>query len=201
MRTDKIRKIILANPNLDWGLFDIKGVPVSDTRLIDIVETDESSNSLSWWNDERKAHIHSQMNDRHLRILEEMIAGDNYSYGTVYRRMRKGKSMAELRTDGYAGCLRTPKGGSSKQIVIQAGKGDWKVRLLTPREYARLQGVRDSFILPDNANKGYYAMGDAVCVPVIEFIAEQILNPVYEAAQKSEPVILEKAAEYMRQAV
>jgi len=201
MRTEKIRKIILANPHLEWGLFDIKGVPVSDTRLIDIVETDESSNSLSWWNDERKAHIHSQMNDRHLRILEEMIAGDNYSYGTVYRRMRKGKSMAELRTDGYAGCLRTPKGGSSKQIVIQAGKGDWKVRLLTPREYARLQGVRDSFILPDNANKGYYAMGDAVCVPVIEFIAEQILNPVYEAAQKSEPVVLEKAAEYMRQAV
>ena len=201
MRTEKIRKIILSNPDLDWGLFDIKGVPVSDTRLIDIVETDESSNSLSWWNDERKAHIHSQMNDRHLRILEEMVAGDNYSYGTVYRRMRKGKSMAELRTDGYAGCLRTPKGGSSKQIVIQAGKGDWKVRLLTPREYARLQGVRDSFILPDNANKGYYAMGDAVCVPVIEFIAEQILNPVYEAAQKSEPVVLEKAAEYMRQAV
>ena len=85
--------------------------------------------------------------------------------------------------------------------MIQAGKGDWKVRLLTPREYARLQGVRDSFILPDNANKGYYAMGDAVCVPVIEFIAQHILNPVYEAAQKSEPVILEKAAEYMRQAV
>ena len=201
MRTEKIRKIILANPHLEWGLFDIKGVPVSDTRLIDIVETDESSNSLSWWNDERKAHIHSQMNDRHLRILEEMVAGDNYSYGTVYRRMRKGRSMAELRTDGYAGCLRTPKGGSSKQIVIQAGKGDWKVRLLTPREYARLQGVRDSFILPDNANKGYYAMGDAVCVPVIEFIAEQILNPVYEAAHKTEPVILDKAAEYMRQAV
>ena len=201
MRTQKIRKIILANPDLDWGLFDINCNPVSDTRLIDIVETDESSNSLLWWNDERKAHIHSQMNDRHLRILEEMIAGDSYSYGTVYRRMRKGKSMAELRTDGYAGCLRTPKGGSSKQIVIQAGKGGWKVRLLTPREYARLQGVRDSFILPDNANKGYFAMGDAVCVPVIEFIAEHILNPIYEAAQKSAPVILEPAPEYLRQAV
>lgn len=201
MRTEKIRKIILANPDLDWGLFDIDCSPVSDTRLIDIVETDESSNGLRWWNDERKAHIHSQMNERHKLILEEMIAGENYSYGTVYRRMRKGKSMAELRTDGYAGCLRTPKGGSSKQILIQAGKGDWKVRLLTPREYARLQGVRDSFILPENANKGYFAMGDAVCVPVIEFIAENILNPIYEVAQKQASIIPESETEYLRQAV
>ena len=201
MRTEKIRKIILANPDLDWGLFDIDCSPVSDTRLIDIVETDESSNGLRWWNDERKAHIHSQMNERHKLILEEMIAGENYSYGTVYRRMRKGKSMAELRTDGYAGCLRTPKGGSSKQILIQAGKGDWKVRLLTPREYARLQGVRDSFILPENANKGYFAMGDAVCVPVIEFIAENILNPIYEVAQKQASIIPESETEYLRHAV
>jgi len=51
---------------------------------------------------------------------------------------------------------------------------------LTPREYARLQGVRESFILPENTNKGYFAMGDAVCVPVIEFIAKQILNPLFD---------------------
>jgi DNA (cytosine-5)-methyltransferase 1 len=93
--------------------------------------------------------------------------------------MRYGKSMAELRTDGVAGCLRTPRGGSSKQILICAGKGSWSVRLLTPREYARLQGVRDTFLLPDNANKGYFAMGDAVCVPVIRFIAENILEKIY----------------------
>lgn len=62
---------------------------------------------------------------------------------------------------------------------MRAGKGDWKVRLLTPREYARLQGVRDCFKLPNNANKGYFAMGDAVCVPVIEYIAENILDYLY----------------------
>lgn len=33
--------------------------------------------------------------------------------------------MAELRTDGIAGCLRTPRGGSSKQILVRAGNGGW----------------------------------------------------------------------------
>ena len=89
--------------------------------------------------------------------------------------------MAELRTDGLAGCLRTPKGGSSKQILIEAGKGEWRARFMTAREYARLQGVRDSFKLPINSNAGYFAMGDAVCVPVIEYIAENYLNLAYDA--------------------
>ncbi len=124
------------------------------------------------------------MSIAHQKTLNSMIENNKYSYGTVYRRMRKGKSMAELRTDGKAGCLRTPRGGSSKQILVRAGNKHWDVRLLTPREYARLQGVRDNFTLPDNANKGYFAMGDAVCVPVIEFISEHILLPLYEKSQR-----------------
>jgi DNA (cytosine-5)-methyltransferase 1 len=44
-----------------------------------------------------------------------------------------------------------------------------------------LQGVRDSFLLPENMNKSFFAMGDAVCVPVIEFLANQVLSPTHEA--------------------
>jgi len=179
LRSDTIKKIILSSESLNWALFDIELPTKSATRLTDVIEVEISDNSSLWWNKERQDHVFQQMSDNHKLILKEMIEGADYSYGTVYRRMRKGKSMAELRTDGYAGCLRTPRGGSSKQIVIRAGKGDWKVRLLTPREYARLQGVRDSFKLPSNPNKGYFAMGDAVCVPAIEFIAENILDHLY----------------------
>ena len=179
LRSEKIKNIILSNEALNWGLLDIEVPAKSDSRLSDVIETEIAEDSTLWWNDERQNHVFHQMSDNHQLTLKKMIEGDTYSYGTVYRRMRKGKSMAELRTDGYAGCLRTPRGGSSKQIVIRAGKGDWKVRLLTPREYARLQGVRDCFKLPSNANKGYFAMGDAVCVPVIEYIAENILDVLY----------------------
>ncbi len=178
-RSGKIKKIVLSNEDLNWALFDIPTIRKSSTRLPDIIDKEIPNNSELWWNQERQMHLYSQMSASHKSILNSMIDSPQISYGTVYRRMRKGVSTAEMRVDGYAGCLRTPRGGSSKQIVIQAGKGDWKVRLLTPREYARLQGVRDSFIMPENVNKGYFAMGDAVCVPVIEFISENILERLY----------------------
>lgn len=179
LRSEKIKNIILNSPSLNWGLLDFDLPKKSTIRLADIIDNRIADNSNLWWHEDRRNKLYEQMSINHKLVLNEMLQGSTFSYGTVYRRMRKGKSMAELRTDGFAGCLRTPKGGSSKQIVIRAGKGEWNVRLLTPREYARLQGVRDSFILPNNTNKGYFAMGDAVCVPVIEFISENILDKIY----------------------
>ncbi|EMX0221668.1 DNA (cytosine-5-)-methyltransferase [Vibrio fluvialis] len=184
LRSNKLRAIIEKSNNLNWGLFNLSAPAPTQQRLRDVVE-DIPLTSKRWWDAERKEHLYNQMSDNHKAALNSMIKSLENQYGTVYRRMRKGKSMAELRTDGFAGCLRTPRGGSSKQIIIQAGQGDWSVRLLTPREYARLQGVRDSFVLPENDNKGYFAMGDAVCVPVIEYIAENILEKVYGEAIKA----------------
>lgn len=181
LRSEKVKNIILRNEALNWALFDIAPPKKTNFKLSDIIETEISDSSKLWWVEERKNHLFNQMSEGHQAILNQMISYKDFSYGTVYRRMRKGKSMAELRTDGYAGCLRTPRGGSSKQILVRAGRDRWDVRLLTPREYARLQGVRDCFRLPENANKGYFAMGDAVCVPVIEFISEKILEPLYQS--------------------
>lgn len=179
LRSDQIKNLILNNEELNWGILNLPSPKKSSLRLADIIDNNIPDDSTLWWSEERKEHLYEQMSENHQLVLYKMVQGAVYSYGTVYRRMRKGKSMAELRTDGFAGCLRTPKGGSSKQIVIRAGKDRWNVRLLTPREYARLQGVRETFKLPSNSNKGYFAMGDAVCVPVIEYIAENILDKVY----------------------
>lgn len=87
-----------------------------------------------------------------------------------------GEGLTDSSETGH-GCLRTPRGGSSKQILIQAGLGKWSVRLLTPREYARLQGVPDSFRLPDAENPALFAMGDAVCVPLIAWLGRHVLTP------------------------
>ena len=193
LRSDNIKKIILSNEDLNWALIDINMPIKSSSRLSDIIETEIPDDSDLWWNDIRQDHLLDQMSDNHKSSLFKMIEGSDYSYGTVYRRTRKGKPMAEFRTDGYAGCLRTPRGGSSKQIVIRAGKGNWKVRLLTSREYARLQGVRDCFRLPENANKGYFAMGDAVSVPVINYIAENVLNYLYSRSIAETTIIKNKS--------
>ena len=101
------------------------------------------------------------------------------AFGTVFRRVRKGRSMAELRIDGIAGCLRTPRGGSGRQILVQAGYGEVKARLLTPRECARLMGA-DDFVINVPLNQALFGFGDAVCVPVIKWIAQNYLSPLVE---------------------
>src|SRR6185295_5976143 len=134
-------------------------------------------NQAEWWNPLRADYLLSQMSARHRAEADRMIAASRWSYGTVFRRMRKGKSTAELRTDGIAGCLRTPRGGSGRQILFKAGKGEYFARLLTPRECARLMGA-DDYKISAPANQALFGFGDAVCVPAIEWIAEYYLNPV-----------------------
>lgn len=48
------------------------------------------------------------------------------------------------------------------------------VRQMTPREWARLQGFDDSFILPEGNSYMYKQLGNTVTVPVIEAIATKI---------------------------
>ena len=119
------------------------------------------------------------MSQRHRVIADKMINSVGWSFGTVFRRVREGGSMAELRVDGIAGCLRTPRGGSGRQILVKAGFGEFYARLLTPRECARLMGA-DNFIISGSLNQALFGFGDAVCVPVVEWIAENYLNPAME---------------------
>ena len=115
------------------------------------------------------------------RMMEELNSQQN-RIATGYRRTRNGSQQLELRFDGIAGCLRTPAGGSSKQYVIIRKNGKNHARLLTVREAARLMGAPDSYTLPGTYNDGYFAMGDAVVMPVARFLAERFLNPLVEVA-------------------
>ena len=85
--------------------------------------------------------------------------------------------MAEIRTDGIAGCLRTPKGGSARQILLRVNKGKIDIRLLSPRECARLMGA-DEYHISGNINQALFGFGDAVCVPVVTWIGENYLTPL-----------------------
>ena len=108
-----------------------------------------------------------------------MIGMKKHSFATAFRRVRNGRSIAELRTDQIAGCLRTPRGGSGRQILFKAGFGKYRVRLLTARECARLQGAPESCILDGiPLNQALFGFGDAVCVPTVEWITKHYLTPV-----------------------
>jgi DNA (cytosine-5)-methyltransferase 1 len=77
-------------------------------------------------------------------------------------------------------------GGSGKQFVIRAGKDRIKMRAMTPREYARLQGVPDEYPIHVNGVQALTGFGDAVCVPAISWIAKHVLNPL---AQNGAPML------------
>lgn len=111
------------------------GLPDCAPSLEEILEH-LPGDSPFWWSADRRDYLLGQMSDRHAEQLQRMREGKKLSYGTVFRRVRKGRSMAELRIDGVAGCLRTPRGGSGRQILVEAGQGQVRVRLLTPRECA-----------------------------------------------------------------
>jgi len=166
---------ILLHPDIRWSLRKLPTIVKAKTALADILEY-LPSNSSHWWSLQRATYLLNQMSDKHRAIADSMIAGKQTTYGTVFRRVRQSGSMAELRTDGIAGCLRTPRGGSGRQILFAAGKGRYAVRLLTPRECARLMGA-DDFKITVALNQALFGFGDAVCVPVIRWIADNYLTP------------------------
>jgi len=116
------------------------------------------------------------------RLLREMANGFQVAPG--YKRTREGRQVLELRFDRVAGCLRTPEGGSSRQVLVLKRDGRLATRLLTVREAARLMGVRDDYRIPGSYNDGYRAMGDAVAVPVVRHLAEYLLEPLCSAQKK-----------------
>jgi DNA (cytosine-5)-methyltransferase 1 len=92
--------------------------------------------------------------------------------------MRGAVQRAEARFDGLAGCLRTPGGGSSRQLVLVVERGAVRSRWLTAREAARLMGLPDSYRLPRSASAGLKLAGDGVVAPVVAHLAETILTPL-----------------------
>ena len=177
-RPAALADFILWNPDINWQIRSLPPLPSLHPRLENVLE-DLSPNSHMWWSKERCDYLLNQMSPKHRAEADAMIRGRRTTFGTVFRRVRNGKSMAELRTDGIAGCLRTPRGGSGRQILLAAGRGRFAVRLLTARECARLMGA-ESYVIDVGLNQALFGFGDAVCVPVVEWIATNYLNPVFE---------------------
>ncbi|HEX6961888.1 MAG TPA: DNA (cytosine-5-)-methyltransferase [Lacipirellula sp.] len=164
-------------PATGWATVDCGNPRSKSPKLIDVIDVDDSQ---AWWDEGEVARHSAMMFDRHRRQVEALCeqAGGPYVM-TAFRRVREGQQRMEVRFDGVAGCLRTPRGGSAKQIAIVADRGNVRMRWMTPREYARLQGAGD-FVLPENTIQALFGFGDAVCVPVIEWIDRQMLTPAYE---------------------
>ena len=111
--------------------------------------------------------------------------------GTVYKRTRVDEvgrkvQRAEIRFDDIAGCLRTPAGGSSRQVIVVVDGDRVRSRLISPRETARLMGLRDDYELPTNYNEAYHLTGDGVAVPVVGTFSTPHFRAIARAAPRIE---------------
>lgn len=177
---DRLRQSILAHMDLDWFSIRLPSPPpLRGEGLATIVERLPAADERWWPDDQVRRHL-AMMEQSHRERVERLAHADTLAYRTFFRRRRKGMQRAEVRPDDIAGCLRTAVGGSGKQFLIEAGCGNIRMRTMTGREYARLQGVPDHYPIQANGVNALTGFGDAVCVPAISWIAEQALNPLVE---------------------
>lgn len=178
LRPDGIRRL-MAKIALPTGWATLPLVPPKQTayELSSAIDTDDKQ---EWWDKEATDKHYKMLSQLHLKDVERRRAAGGIHVGTVYRRCRHDEMRAEVRFDNLAGCLRTPRGGSARQIVMVIDDGTVRFRWMSPREYARLQGAPD-FTLAENTTQSLFGFGDGVCVPVIRWIDEHVLTPIFES--------------------
>jgi len=103
-------------------------------------------------------------------------AGNGFGFGLV-----SGKDTARTLSARYH------KDGS--EILIDQGRGK-NPRRLTPRECARLMGYPDSYKITVSDTQAYRQFGNSVIVPVVERIAEAVIETLKRPVESSANLVL-----------
>ena len=151
---------------LDGFSAQVEDIPLEDER---------------WWDAARLEAFVESLSPTQRGRIDDLKRRRGVHYRTAYRRTRNGKPVWEVRADDVAGCLRTARGGSSKQAVVRIGHGQLKVRWMTPLEYARLMGAGDFKLEGARNSQALYAFGDAVAVPAVEWLGRNYLMPLVKS--------------------
>ncbi|MGH9682639.1 MAG: DNA mismatch endonuclease Vsr [Candidatus Acidiferrales bacterium] len=165
-----------------WRLPKPDGRLVS--RLSDTIE--DQPVGVEWHSQEETSRIISLMSALNRKKLESAQTQGIKRIGTIYKRTRligegpfkRRVQRAEVRFDEISGCLRTPVGGSSRQIILVVEGRKVRSRLLSSREAARLMGVPEDYPIPRNYNDAYHVFGDGVAVPVVAWLEKHLLRPL-----------------------
>jgi DNA (cytosine-5)-methyltransferase 1 len=154
------------------------------TKFSSIIE--RYPTDVKWNSKEETQRLLSMMSDTNRRKIRLAQDEEIRKVGTIYKRTRpinknpgaKRVQRAEIRFDEISGCLRTPVGGSSRQVVMVVEGKKLESRLLSIREAARLMGVPENYPLPERYNDGYHLFGDGVAVPVVSWLEKHLLRPL-----------------------
>ena len=164
----------------NWLWWKLDDAPAADHALEDVLE---KRASMPWFSEADTDRLVTLMSPPSLERLRVARQTGRTVVGTIYKRGRPDadgnvRQRAELRTDGLAGCLRTPAGGSSRQILLFIKGNRTRARLVSSREVARLMGLPDSYRMPDTYNNAYRVAGDGVAVPVVRYLDHALFAPI-----------------------
>ncbi|MFO6466247.1 DNA cytosine methyltransferase [Jannaschia sp. KMU-145] len=164
----------------DWIWWSM---PKPRKRTLDFADlVEDRPDSVEWHSSAETTALLSMMSEVNLAKVETAKAAKKRMVGTIYKRTRWEHGIkvqrAEIRFDDIAGCLRTPAGGSSRQLIMIVEGKKIRSRLISTRETARLMGLSDSYKLPEKYNQAYHLTGDGVAVPVVRHIAKSIFEPI-----------------------
>lgn len=186
--TRALRRAVAALPEAVTGSMVWWNLPTPERRtetFADLIEDDPES--VDWHTQLETRRLLDMMSPVNAAKVAAARRAGRRMVGGVYRRTRPDASgakvqRAEVRFDDIAGCLRTPAGGSSRQIILVVDGHRIRSRLISSRETARLMGLPDAYALPRKYNEAYHLTGDGVAVPVVRHLARHIFAPVISVA-------------------
>ncbi|MEX3582020.1 MAG: DNA cytosine methyltransferase [Burkholderia sp.] len=176
---------LTAKARQNWVWWKLPAPAPRESVFADLVE--ERPTGVAWHTTAETQRLLAMMSDVNLAKVEKAKKASKSTgrrmVGAIYRRTRRDDEgnkvqRAEVRFDDVAGCLRTPSGGSSRQLIMVIDGSKVRTRLISSRETARLMGLPDQYELPANYNEAYHLTGDGVAVPVVRHIAANIFEPI-----------------------
>lgn len=169
-----------------WVWWNLPEPQPRTATLADLIEA--APTSVEWFTGEETRQLLGMMSPINLAKVKAAKRTGKRMVGGIYKRTRRDEygrkvQRAEIRFDELSGCLRTPAGGSSRQLIMVVEGASVRARLISTRETARLMGLPDAYKLPQNYNEAYHLTGDGVVVPVVRHLAENIFEPIIAAAE------------------
>ena len=164
--------------------WNLPAPPHRADSFADLIE--DHPDSVAWHRPDETQRLLAMMSPVNRDKVDAARRAGRRMVGAIYKRTRlneKGEKVqrAEVRFDDVAGCLRTPAGGSSRQVIMVVEGEAIRSRLISARETARLMGLPDSYRLPRRYNEAYHLTGDGVVVPVVRHLARHLFEPLLGA--------------------
>ena len=169
IRPRAVRDFQNVHPDIPFVDMPLPEPPHRASQRLSALLEDLLPDDERWWPADKTATLLRNMAVSHRRRVDGLLAGERDGVATLYRRRRNGRTVGEVRSDCIAGCLRTPQGGSSVQFLVDCRTGKPRVRPLTGREYANLQGA-ERFPIRVGDRQARMGFGDAVCVPAVRWL-------------------------------